>query len=98
MVNYSKLVSHWLLPESVPLPALSVVEALYEKGIKVCCVGMENPKAPMYYVFVDRSFDAGAILGALRESEGLSADPNGSGIFSRQYVWVGFEAGVCTPT
>jgi hypothetical protein len=97
MTNYSKLVSHWLSPQSVPVAVLPVVEALRKEGIKVCRVGLENPKAPMHYVFVDHPFDARAVLAELRESEGLSADPNGSGINSYEYVWVGFEAGIYTP-
>lgn len=74
-----------------------MVEALRKNGIEVCRVGLENPKAPMHYVFVDHPFDAQAILAELRESGGLSADPNGSGINSYEYAWVGFEAGICMP-
>jgi hypothetical protein len=97
MMYYSKLVSHWLPPQSVPVAVLPVVEALHKKGIKVCRVGLENPKAPMHYVFVDQPFDARAVLAELCETEGLSTAPNGSGINSYEYVWVGFEAGICTP-
>lgn len=97
MTNYSKLVSHWLSPQSVPVAVVTVVEALRKKGIKVCRVGLENPKAPIHYVFVDCPFDAEAVLAELRGSEGLSADLKGSGINSCEYVWVGFKAGVCTP-
>lgn len=96
-MNYSNLVSHWLSPKSVPLAILPVVEELRKKGIRVCRVGMENPKAPMHYVFVDHPFDARAVLAELRESDGLGADLNGSGIHSYEYVWVGFEAGSCMP-
>jgi len=97
MANYSKRVVHWLAPQSVPLALASVVEALEKKGIKVCRVGLENPKAPIHYVFVDQAFDATEVLAELRESRGLSADPNGAGIHSREYAWVGFEAGIRSP-
>lgn len=97
MTNNSKLVEHWLAPQSVPLAILLLVEVLEKKGIKVCRVGMENPKAPIHYVFVDREFDPNAVLAEMHESKGLSADSNGSGIHSREYAWVGFEAGVCSP-
>lgn len=95
-MNYSKLVSHWLPLQSVPPVILPVAEALQRKGIKVCRVGMENPKAPIHYVFVDRPFDAQAVLAELNGSTGLRADRNGLGINSDEYAWVGFEAGVCT--
>lgn len=95
-MNYSKLVSHWLLLQSVPPAILPVVNALGKKGIKVCRVGVENPKAPIHYVFVDHPFDAQTVLAELDDSAGLCADHNGSGINSNEYVWVGFEAGVCT--
>lgn len=94
-MNHSKLVSHWLSPQSVPSAILPVVEALREKGIKVCRVGMENPKAPIHYVFVDHPFDPQAVLAELHDNAGLSADHNGSGINSIEYAWIGFEAGVC---
>jgi len=97
MTNYSKRVSHWLAPQSVPSALSPVVESLEKKGIKVCRVGLENPKAPIHYVFVDQAFDAGAVLAELGESRGLSADTNGAGIHSREYAWVGFEAGICSP-
>ncbi|TFW31851.1 hypothetical protein [Massilia horti] len=57
---------------------------------------MENPKAPIHYVFVDHPFDAQVVLDELHDSAGLSADRNGSGINSNEYAWIGFEAGVCT--
>jgi len=57
---------------------------------------MENPKAPIHYVFVDQAFDARAVLAELHESKGLDADSDGSGIHSREYAWVGFEEGICT--
>jgi hypothetical protein len=95
-MNYSKLVSHWLSPQSVPPAIIPVVEALRNKGIKVCRVGLENPKAPIHYVFVDHPFDAHTVLAELRDSASLSADRNGSGINSIEYAWIGFEAGVCT--
>ena len=98
MTNNSKLVEHWLAPQSVPSAMLPVVEVLEKKGIKVCRVGIENPKAPIHYVFVDRAFDAKVVLAELNDSKGLSADSNGSGIHSREYAWVGFEAGICSPS
>ena len=96
-MKYSKLVSHWLEPQSIPLAVLHIVEVLSKKGINVCRVGLENPKAPMHYVFMDKPFDALAVLAELEQSDGLSADTNGSGINSFEYVWVGFEQGVCAP-
>jgi hypothetical protein len=96
-MHNSKLVSHWLLPQSVPHAVLPLVEALSKKGINVCRVGLENPKAPTHYVFVDQPFDAQALLSNLPDSNGLSLDPNGSGINSFEYVWVGFESDVCGP-
>ena len=98
MKNYSVLVERWLLPASVPPAVFPVVESLRKRGIKVCRIGMENPKAPTHYVFVDRPFDAQELLTELRESDGLSVDQSGSGINSREYVWIGFEAGICTET
>jgi ribose 5-phosphate isomerase RpiB len=95
-MNYSKLVSHWLLPQSAPSAIRPVVEALRKKGIEVCRVGMENPKAPIHYVFVNQPFDVQAVLAELHDTAGLSDDRNGSGINSNEYVWIGFEAGVCT--
>ncbi|WP_147328226.1 MULTISPECIES: hypothetical protein [unclassified Duganella] len=92
-----KRVSHWLLPHSVPRAVLPVVEALRKKGINVCRVGIENPKAPTHYVFVDQPFDAQAVLSDLPNSNGLSLDPDGSGINSFEYVWIGFEPDVCRP-
>jgi ribose 5-phosphate isomerase RpiB len=97
-MNYSKLVSHWLSQQSIPSAIRPVVEALGKKGIKVCRVGMENPKAPTHYVFVGHPFDTLAVLADLQDSTGLRADRNGSGINSNEYVWVGFEAGVCIST
>ncbi|MHA4866185.1 hypothetical protein ACXZ1M_00610 [Duganella sp. PWIR1] len=94
-MHNSKLVSHWLLPQSVPKAVLPVIETLRNKGIRVCRVGLENPKAPTHYVFVDQPFDAQEILANLPDSNGLSIDPDGSGIHSHEYVWVGFELNVC---
>lgn len=72
-------------------------DALEKKGVSVCRVGIENPKAPIHYVFVDQAFDAKAVLAGLYESGGLAADSDGSGIHSREYAWVGFEEGICPP-
>lgn len=96
-MNYSKRVEHWLPPQSVPPAILPVVDALEKKGVNVCRVGIENPKAPIHYVFVDQAFDAKAVLAGLYESGGLAADSDGSGIHSREYAWVGFEEGICPP-
>jgi hypothetical protein len=90
-MHNSKLVSHWLPPQSVPKAVLPVIEALRKKGVHVCRVGLENPKAPTHYVFVDQPFDAQAVLADLPDSNGLSPDPDGLGINSYDYVWVGFE-------
>lgn len=57
--------------------------------------GLENPKAPTHYVFVDKPFDAQEVLANLPDNKGLSIDPDGSGINSYEYVWVGFEPNVC---
>lgn len=93
MMNYSNLVQFWLSLHSVPRAVVPVVEVLEKKGIKVCRVGMENPKAPTHYVFVDHPFDPKQVLSELHDRTGLSADTNG--INSIAYVWVGFDAGVC---
>lgn len=95
LMNHSTLVSHWLSPQSVPRAIAPVVAALRKKGIQVCRIGLENPKAPMHYVFVDRPFDAQEVLAEIHERDGLRTAPSGSGIFSIEYVWVGFEAGLC---
>lgn len=81
-MHNSKLVSHWLLPQSVPKAVLPVIEALLSKGIHVCRVGLENPKAPTHYVFVDQPFNAQEVLADLPDSNGRSFDPEGSGINS----------------
>lgn len=96
-MHNTKLVSHWLVLQSVPKAVLPIVEALRNKGINVCRVRLENPKAPTHYVFVDRPFDAQAVLSDLPDSSGLSLDPNGSGLNSFEYVWVGFDPNVCGP-
>lgn len=70
------------------------MDALRKKGIEVCCVDMDNPKAPIHFVFVNHPFDARAVLAELHDIAGLSADRNGSVINSSEYVWIGFEADV----
>jgi hypothetical protein len=93
MMNYSNLVQFWLSLHSVPSAVVPVVAVLEKKGIKVCRVGMENSKAPSHHVFVDHPFDPKEVLSEVHDRTGLSADTDGIG--SIEYVWIGFEAGVC---
>lgn len=97
-MNNSKLVEYWLPTQSVPLAILPVVKALEDRGVKVCRVGMQNPKAPIHYVFVNQAFDARVVFEGLDESKSLSADSDGSGIYSRGYAWIGFDADICFPS
>lgn len=57
---------------------------------------MDNPKAPIYYFFVNKPFDVEAVLAELHDTAGLRADCNGSGINAIEYAWIGFEGGVCS--
>lgn len=95
-MKYSTLVERWLSPQDpIPKPIQPVIDALLSRGVNVCRAGVENPKAPTVYIFVDQPFDAPTILANLADKSGLCVAPDGSGINSREYIWIGFEADVC---
>lgn len=96
----SSLVERWLPVEAwrqwVPRPAHPIIEALSAKGVNVCRIGTDgNYKAPLVYVFVQSEFEPEAVLASIQYRAGLKADADGCGIISLDYVWVGFEPGVC---
>jgi hypothetical protein len=95
MVNHSNSVQYWMALHLVPQEFAPVVGILHKMGIEVCRFGMENPKAPLYYAFVDRPFDVTTLLTEIREITGVKGFADGVGIASMEFLWVGYEPGVC---
>jgi len=57
-----------------------VIDSLEKKGISVIKVGEQNYKAPEGLIFVDSSFDIGALLGELGVEHGCTADSGINGV------------------